>query len=169
MDKNLLHGTHTALVTPFAGGKVNYEDLHKLLDLQISAGVSGVVPCGTTGESPTLSKDEHLSVIRETVNQVSGKIPVIAGTGANSTEEALHLTKNAQEHGVDGFLQVAPYYNKPSQEGLFAHFSAIAEITDKPIILYSIPSRCGIEISTDTILRLQKSIPMYKGSGRKIS
>ncbi len=159
MDKNLLHGTHTALVTPFAGGKVNYEDLHKLLDLQISAGVSGVVPCGTTGESPTLSKDEHLSVIRETVNQVSGKIPVIAGTGANSTEEALHLTKNAQEHGVDGFLQVAPYYNKPSQEGLFAHFSAIAEITDKPIILYSIPSRCGIEISTDTILRLREKYP----------
>ena len=118
-----------------------------------------MVPCGTTGESPTLLENEHLQVIKETVEHVDGAVPVIAGTGANSTKEALALTKKADALGADAFLLVAPYYNKPSQEGLYAHFSAIADITEKPIVLYSIPSRCGIEISTSTVLRLREKYP----------
>ena len=159
MDKNLLHGTHTALITPMHDGDVNYTDLSNLLEKQLKGGVSGVVPCGTTGESPTLLENEHLQVIKETVEHVDGAIPVIAGTGANSTKEALALTKKADALGADAFLLVAPYYNKPSQEGLYAHFSAIADITEKPIVLYSIPSRCGVEISTSTVLRLREKYP----------
>ena len=159
MDKNLLHGTHTALITPMHDGDVNYTDLSNLLEKQLKGGVSGVVPCGTTGESPTLLENEHLQVIKETVEHVDGAVPVIAGTGANSTKEALALTKKADALGADAFLLVAPYYNKPSQEGLYAHFSAIADITEKPIVLYSIPSRCGIEISTSTVLRLREKYP----------
>ena len=156
MDKNRLHGVHTALVTPMAEGAVAYSDLERLIDRQIESGVSGIVPCGTTGESPTLSESEHLEVIRKSVECAAGKTLVIAGTGANSTEEALSLTRSADQAGADAFLLVAPYYNKPSQEGLFAHFSALAEITEKPIVLYSIPSRCGIEISTDLVCRLRE-------------
>ena len=111
-------------------GKVNFADLSKLIDRQLSGGVSGVVPCGTTGESPTLSEEEHLKVIGETIDQVDGKVPVIAGTGANSTSEAINLTQKADSLGADAFLLVAPYYNKPSQEGLFAHFSELAEVTE---------------------------------------
>ena len=159
MDKNLLHGAHTALITPMKEGAVSYADLQSLVARQLDSGISGVVPCGTTGESPTLSKQEHLQVIRETVAQVDGKIPVIAGTGANSTDEAIHLTEEADRAGADGFLLVAPYYNKPSQEGLLAHFGALAEKTEKPIVLYSIPSRCGIEISTSTVARLHEKYP----------
>ena len=159
MDKNLLHGAHTALITPMKDGTVSYADLESLVATQLESGISGVVPCGTTGESPTLSKKEHLQVIRETVTQVDGKIPVIAGTGANSTGEAIHLTEEADKAGADGFLLVAPYYNKPSQEGLLAHFGALAERTEKPIVLYSIPSRCGIEISTSTVARLHEKYP----------
>jgi len=159
MDKNLLHGTHTALITPMHDGDVNYTDLSNLLEKQLKGGVSGVVPCGTTGESPTLLENEHLQVIKETVEHVDGAVPVIAGTGANSTKEALALTKKADALGADAFLLVAPYYNKPSQEGLYAHFSAIADITEKPIVLYSIPSRCGVEISTSTVLRLREKYP----------
>ena len=118
-----------------------------------------MVPCGTTGESPTLSKEEHLEVIRQTVRMTNGRIPVIAGTGANSTLEALYLTEKADQAGADAFLVVAPYYNKPSQEGLFVHFSEIAKKTEKPIVLYSIPSRCGIEISTDIVKRLREMHP----------
>ena len=140
-------------------GTVSYADLGSLVATQLDSGISGVVPCGTTGESPTLSKKEHLQVIRETVAQVAGKIPVIAGTGANSTGEAIHLTEEADKAGADGFLLVAPYYNKPSQEGLLAHFGALAEHTEKPIVLYSIPSRCGIEISTSTVARLHEKYP----------
>ena len=154
MDKKLLHGAHTALVTPMKDGEVSYADLENLVGAQLSSKISGVIPCGTTGESPTLSSEEHLQVIRSTIKSVNGQIPVIAGTGANSTEEALELTKNSDKAGADAFLSVAPYYNKPSQEGLWAHFSKIAECTDKPIILYSIPSRCGIEISTEIVSRL---------------
>ena len=159
MDKKLLHGAHTALITPMKDRDVSYADLESLVARQLESGVSGVVPCGTTGESPTLSKQEHLQVIKETVTQVDGKIPVIAGTGANSTREAIHLTEEADKAGADGFLLVAPYYNKPSQEGLLAHFGSLAERTEKPIILYSIPSRCGIEISTSTIARLFEKYP----------
>ena len=159
MDKKLLHGAHTALITPMKGGSVSYADLERLLNAQLSSGVSGVVPCGTTGESPTLTDKEHLQVIQKTVEIVDGKIPVIAGTGANSTQEALELTQKADRAGVDAFLLVAPYYNKPSQDGLVAHFSILAECTEKPIVLYSIPSRCGIEISTDTVIRLSERHP----------
>ena len=159
MDKNLLHGVHTALITPMKDGEVSYGDLENLISKQIDGNVSGLVPCGTTGESPTLCKDEHLEVIRQTIGMANGKVPVIAGTGANSTQEALFLTENADQAGADAFLIVAPYYNKPSQEGLFAHFSEIAKRTEKPIVLYSIPSRCGIEISTDTVKRLRENHP----------
>ena len=159
MDKKLLHGVHTALITPMKDGEVSYGDLENLISKQIDGNVSGLVPCGTTGESPTLCKDEHIEVIRQTIGMVNGKVPVIAGTGANSTQEALFLTENADKVGADAFLIVAPYYNKPSQEGLFAHFSEIAKRTEKPIVLYSIPSRCGIEISTDTVKRLRESHP----------
>ncbi|MBL6827659.1 MAG: 4-hydroxy-tetrahydrodipicolinate synthase [Opitutales bacterium] len=159
MDKKLLHGVHTALITPMKDGKVSYADLENLISKQIDGNVSGLVPCGTTGESPTLCKDEHLEVICQTIGMANGKVPVIAGTGANSTQEALFLTENADQAGADAFLIVAPYYNKPSQEGLFAHFSAIAKRTEKPIVLYSIPSRCGIEISTDTVKRLRENHP----------
>jgi len=172
MDKNLLHGTHTALITPMHDGDVNYTDLSNLLEKQLKGGVSGVVPCGTTGESPTLLENEHLQVIKETVEHVDGAVPVIAGTGANSTKEALALTKKADALGADAFLLVAPYYNKPSQEGLYAHFSAIADITEKPIVLYSIPSRCGVEISTSTVLRLREKyqhICALKEAGGKSS
>ena len=159
MDKKLLHGVHTALITPMKDGEVSYGDLENLISKQIDGNVSGLVPCGTTGESPTLCKDEHLEVIRQTIGMANGKVPVIAGTGANSTQEALFLTENADQAGADAFLIVAPYYNKPSQEGLFAHFSAIAKRTEKPIVLYSIPSRCGIEIATDTVKRLRENHP----------
>ena len=159
MDKKLLHGVHTALITPMKDGEVSYGDLENLISKQIDGNVSGLVPCGTTGESPTLCKDEHLEVIRQTIGMVNGKVPVIAGTGSNSTQEALFLTENADQAGADAFLIVAPYYNKPSQDGLFAHFSAIAKRTEKPIVLYSIPSRCGIEISTDTVKRLRENHP----------
>jgi len=159
MDKNRLHDVHTALVTPMLDGKVAYKDLERLIIRQAEAGVSSIVPCGTTGESPTLSESEHLQVIKTCIDVVRGDTSVIAGTGANSTSEALALTKSADEAGADAFLLVAPYYNKPSQEGLFAHFRALAEVTEKPIVLYSIPSRCGIEISTDTVCRLRDKFP----------
>jgi len=159
MDKNRLHGVHTALVTPMSDGAVAYADLERLIERQMEAEVSGIVPCGTTGESPTLSESEHLQVIRTCIDGANGKSLVIAGTGANSTTEALSLTQAADDAGADAFLLVAPYYNKPSQEGLFAHFSALAESTEKPIVLYSIPSRCGIEISTEVVCRLREKYP----------
>ena len=159
MDKNLLHGVHTALITPMKDGKVSFEDLTQLISKQIEGNVAGIVPCGTTGESPTLTKDEHIEVIRQTIGIANGKVPVIAGTGANSTKEALYLTEKADQAGADAFLIVAPYYNKPSQEGLFVHFDQIAQKTEKPIVLYSIPSRCGIEISTTTVKRLREKYP----------
>lgn len=159
MDKNLLHGVHTALVTPMADGSIAYADLERLVERQIESGITGIVPCGTTGESPTLSEHEHLQVIRTCIETANGKTQVIAGTGANSTSEALSLTKAADQAGADAFLLVAPYYNKPSQDGLLAHFSALAEVTEKPIVLYSIPSRCGIEISTEVVCRLRDKFP----------
>ena len=159
MDKNRLHGVHTALVTPMSDGAVAYADLERLIERQLETDVSGIVPCGTTGESPTLSESEHLQVIRTCIDGANGKSLVIAGTGANSTTEALSLTQAADDAGADAFLLVAPYYNKPSQEGLLAHFSALAESTEKPIVLYSIPSRCGIEISTEVVCRLREKYP----------
>ena len=156
-------GAHTALVTPFLDGKVCWEDLRRLVDLQIEAGIDGLVSVGTTGESPTLDYDEHVEVIARTVEYAAGRVPVMAGTGSNATTEALDLTRRAEEAGADAFLLVAPYYNKPSQEGLFRHFAAIAEATAKPIMLYSIPGRCGVEISVETVLRLRARFPHVVG------
>lgn len=150
-----LTGTITALVTPFRDGHVSYIDLKKLVAYQIKAGINGLVPVGTTGESPTLSYDEHIEVIRFVISESRGRVPVIAGTGSNSTHEAIELTRLSHDAGADAMLVVAPYYNKPSQEGLFRHFCALAEVTDKPIILYSIPGRCGIDISVDVVERLR--------------
>ncbi|RCL31316.1 MAG: 4-hydroxy-tetrahydrodipicolinate synthase [Puniceicoccaceae bacterium] len=159
MATHSFQGTYTALATPLKNKAVDFESLGALVEHQIKADISGLVSVGTTGESPTLSHDEHLAVIKATVDLARGKVPVFAGTGSNSTAEAVELTQRADQAGADGFLLVAPYYNKPSQEGLFAHFSAIAEVTEKPIILYSIPSRCGIEISVDVTARLYENYP----------
>src|SRR5687768_2168245 len=147
-------GTYTAIVTPFKSGKVDEGALSRLIKSQIRGGVEGIVPVGTTGESPTLSYEEHIAVVDFAVRAAAGKVKVLAGTGANSTEEAIYLTKAAERAGADGSLQVAPYYNKPTQEGLYQHFRAIADATKLPIILYSIPGRCGIEIGVETVRRL---------------
>ena len=150
-------GVYTALVTPFLeNGKVNEETLRKLVDLQIEGGVQGLVPMGTTGESPSLNHEEHIDVISIVIDQCKGKIPVIAGTGSNSTEEAINLTAKAKQLGASASLQVAPYYNKPTQEGLYQHFSKIAEEIDLPHIVYNIPGRSGVNITNDTMLRLAK-------------
>ena len=152
-------GTITALITPFRNQQVDYVDLKKLIELQIKGGVNGFVPVGTTGESPTLDHDEHLQVIEATVEYARGRVPVIAGTGSNSTAEAVDLTRLAHDAGADAMLLVAPYYNKPSQEGLYRHFATLAETTDRPIVLYSIPGRCGIEIGIPVIERLRAKYP----------
>jgi dihydrodipicolinate synthase len=149
-----LTGTITALVTPFRQGDIAYDDLAKLVAYQIKGGINGIVPVGTTGESPTLSHEEHMEVIRATIGAARGRVPVIAGTGSNSTHEAAELTRLAHAAGANAMLVVAPYYNKPSQEGLFRHYCAVADATDRPIILYSIPGRCGIEIGVPVVERL---------------
>ena len=147
-------GTYTAIVTPFKNGRIDGPALDRLIRLQIKGGVDGIVPVGTTGESPTVDYEEHLRVIELSVKAAHGRVKVLAGTGANSTAEAVYLTQEAAKLGVDGSLQVAPYYNKPTQEGLFQHFRDIARQTKLPIVLYSIPGRCGIEIGVDTVQRL---------------
>ena len=147
-------GTYTAIITPFRKGKIDEQAFDKLIKMQIKAGVDGIVPVGTTGESPTLNYEEHIHVIKLAVKYAAGKIKVLAGTGGNSTFEAIYLTQHAEKLGADGSLQVAPYYNKPTQEGLFQHFHAVARATKLPIVLYSIPSRCGVEISVETVDRL---------------
>ncbi len=155
-------GTHTALVTPFTrDGKVDELRLHQIVEQQIAAGIDGLVPCGTTGESPTLSHEEHNHVIELVVRFAAKRCKVIAGTGSNSTDEAIFMTQHAKEVGADASLQVAPYYNKPSQAGLYAHFRAIAEAADIPLILYNIPGRCGVDISNDTMVRLRRDLPQY--------
>jgi len=159
MKLRTLTGAITALITPFKNRSVAYDDLRKLVESQIKAGIHGLVPVGTTGESPTLSNEEHLEVIRTVIEVARGRVPVIAGTGSNSTHEAVELTRLSHEAGADGMLIVAPYYNKPSQAGLFRHFSELAETTDKPIILYSIPGRCGIEIGVPVIESLRAKYP----------
>src|SRR6185436_20147149 len=150
-------GTYTAIVTPFKNGKLDEAALDRLIKIQIKAGVDGIVPAGTTGESPTLSFEEHIHVIGLSVKFSAGKIKVLAGTGANSTDEAVYLTQAAEEAGADGSLQVAPYYNKPTQEGLFQHVRRIADKTRLPIVLYSIPGRCGVEIGVDIVRRLAQA------------
>src|SRR6266481_2998500 len=151
------------MVTPFEGGKLDEEALDNLIKAQIAAGVDGIVPVGTTGESPTLDYEEHIRVIEAAIDFAGGQIKVLAGTGGNSTTEAVYLTKAAADAGADGSLQVAPYYNKPTQEGLFQHFKAIAEATKLPLVLYSIPGRCGIEIGVDTVKRLAASCKTVVG------
>src|SRR6266478_4617384 len=147
-------GTYTAIVTPFKNGRVDEAALERLIKIQIKAGVHGIVPVGTTGESPTVNYEEHIHIIALSVKFARGKIKVLAGTGGNSTSEAIYLTEHAQQVGADGSLQVAPYYNKPAQEGLFQHFREVARHTRLPIVLYSIPGRCGVEIGVDTVRRL---------------
>ena len=147
-------GTYTAIVTPFnRDGSVDYGKLHDLVEWQIAEGVDGIVPVGTTGESPTLSYEEHHQVIEEVARAAAGRIKVIAGTGANSTDEALMLTREAITQNVDATLQVCPYYNKPNQEGLYRHFSMIADL-GLPVVLYNIPGRSGREIAVETVARL---------------
>ncbi len=152
-------GTHTAIVTPFRNGSLDEEALRKLVDFQFDNGVSGVVPCGTTGESPTLDHEEHGQVVRLTAEFARGRGIVMAGTGSNSTREAIELTQAAEAAGATASLQVAPYYNKPTPEGLFQHFKAVADNTGLPIMLYSIPGRCGIEIGLDVLVRLAEACP----------
>lgn len=150
-------GIHTALATPFINQGIDTDAFCALIDRQFENGISGVVPVGTTGEAPTLSHEEHIRVIELAVEHTAKRGLVIAGTGSNATEEAISLTQQAEQAGADGALIVAPYYNKPSPEGLFQHYRAIADATELPIILYSIPGRCGIEINVETVLRLAES------------
>ena len=152
-------GSHTAIVTPFRNGAIDEESLHKLVDFQFENGITGVVPCGTTGESPTLDHDEHTRVVELTAQFAKGRGLVMAGTGSNSTREAVELTKAAQDAGATAILQVAPYYNKPTPEGLLEHFKQVAQATTLPIMLYSIPGRCGIEIGMETLIRLVEACP----------
>jgi 4-hydroxy-tetrahydrodipicolinate synthase len=155
----MFSGTYTALVTPFRDGKVDEKALSALVEWQIEAGVDGLVPVGTTGESPTLDHDEHVRVIAAAVEFAKRRVKVIGGTGSNATEEAMEMTRAAEKVGADGSLQVAPYYNKPTAEGLYRHFKAIASASRLPLILYSIPGRCGIEIGVDTCRRLAAECP----------
>ena len=147
-------GTYTAIVTPFKNGGIDEAALEGLISKQIEAGVDGIVPVGTTGESPTVDYDEHIHIIALSVRFARGRIKVLAGTGGNSTSEAVYLTEHAEKVGADGSLQVAPYYNKPTQQGLFQHFREVARKTKLPIVLYSIPGRCGVEIGVETVKRL---------------
>jgi 4-hydroxy-tetrahydrodipicolinate synthase len=155
----MFHGTYTALVTPFQNDALDLDAFERLIEAQIAGGVSGIVPVGTTGESPTLSSEERHQVIAAAVKFARGRCQVIAGTGSNSTRDAIAHTKEAEEIGADGALLVAPYYNKPSQEGLFRHFEAIAQSTSLKIILYNIPGRCAIDVAADTVVRLARACP----------
>ena len=150
----MFKGSNVALVTPFKNNKLDVESYIKLINFHIENGTNGLVPAGTTGESPTLNHDEHNKVIELCIKESNGKLPVIAGTGSNSTEEAISLTKHAEKSGADGALVVTPYYNKPTQEGLYQHYKAINDNTSLPIIIYNIPSRCVIDMSVDTMARL---------------
>lgn len=158
----MFKGSITALITPFAEGRVDERAFQELVAWQIAEGTHGVVPCGTTGESPTLSHDEHMRVVELCIEVAKGRIPVIAGTGSNSTDEAIALTRHARKAGADGALVVAPYYNKPTQEGLFRHFEAIAKAVDIPIIVYNIPGRSVVNITNETFERLAR-IPNIVG------
>jgi len=151
----MLQGSFVAIVTPMhADGSLDIPSLHQLIDVQINAGTDGIVIVGTTGESPTVDYDEHRALIKTTVDYVAGRVPVIAGTGANSTREAIELTQAAKALGADACLLVAPYYNKPTQEGLYQHYRTVAEAVDIDQILYNVPGRTGVDISNDTTLRL---------------
>ncbi|MDP4626391.1 MAG: 4-hydroxy-tetrahydrodipicolinate synthase [Akkermansiaceae bacterium] len=164
-------GTHTALITPFRDGKVDAAAFEALIERQIAGGINGIVPVGTTGESPTLDSNEHIEVIRLAVKFAAGRCEVIAGSGANATAEAIELTKAAEQAGATSSLQVCPYYNKPSQEGLYLHYKAIADSTALPIMLYSVPGRSTVEIAPETAARLAadcKNITAIKEAGGSV-
>ena len=158
----MFKGTYTALVTPFRNGKVDDKAFAELIERQIEAGIEGIVPVGTTGESPTLNMAEHARVIELAVQIARKRTQVVAGTGSNSTAEAIELSTGAQKAKADALLLVAPYYNKPSPEGMFQHFRAIARETDLPIMLYSVPGRCAVEITVETVGRLAKECPTIR-------
>ena len=171
----MFRGTFTALVTPFRNGEIDVAAFEKLIENQIAAGISGIVAVGTTGESPTLSHEERQELVRLSIVTAKKRCLVLAGTGSNATHHAVADTKTAEKLGADGALLVAPYYNKPSQEGLFHHFKAIAAATSLPIVLYNIPGRCGVDIAPDTVTRLAKecrnivSIKEASGSVERVS
>jgi len=147
-------GAMVALVTPFQEGEIDFQTLDELIDFQLERGIDGIVPVGTTGECPTLSPEEHKQVIERVVQAVGGQVPVIAGAGSNSTAEAIEYTEFSKKVGADATLQVGPYYNKPTQEGFYQHFKAIAEEVDLPVVLYNIPGRCGAGMTPETVARL---------------
>ena len=152
----MFKGAHTALITPFKGGQIDEESFRSFIDFQISEGIHGLVPVGTTGESPTLSHEEHKLAVELCVQQADKRVPIIAGTGSNNTEEAIDLTRHAESSGADAALVVTPYYNKPTQKGLYSHFEAISKSTKLPIIIYNIPGRSIVDMSTETMKSLFK-------------
>ncbi len=169
-----LKGVYTALVTPFTNGQIDYVKLRELVERQIAGGVDGIVPVGTTGESPTLTFTEHQKLIDAVIKTADKRCAIIAGTGANSTAEAIELTKHARAAGADASLQVTPYYNKPTQEGLYRHFSKVADETGLPIVLYNVPGRSGVAIAVDTVARLSKNeniiaVKEAAGSAERVS
>ena len=152
----MFKGSFTALITPFKNGKFDETSFRSLIDFQINSGTHGLVPTGTTGESPTLSHDEHIRIVEVCIEQSNNKVPIIAGTGSNSTDEAIYLTKHAEKAGADAALVVTPYYNKPSQEGLLQHFTEIANSVKIPIVIYNIPGRSVIDMTNETMAKLYK-------------
>jgi 4-hydroxy-tetrahydrodipicolinate synthase len=146
-------GAYVAIVTPFTDGRIDERELAGLIEFQISGGTHGIVPCGTTGESATMNHEEHHRVVELTIRTVAGRVPVVAGSGSNSTAESIELTRHAKDAGADGALMITPYYNKPSQEGLYQHFKAVAEAVEIPIILYNVPSRTGVNMLPETVAR----------------
>jgi 4-hydroxy-tetrahydrodipicolinate synthase len=157
-----IEGTYTALVTPFrdaAGQPIDWDALDRLLDSQIEAGISGIVPCGTTGESPTLSHEEHAQVVERIASRAKGRVQVIAGTGSNSTREAIAMSQHAERSGVDAVMVVVPYYNRPTQDGLYRHFCEVAGSVGVPVVVYNIPARTGIDLAPETLMRIAEAVP----------
>src|SRR5687768_13667931 len=152
----MFKGSLCALITPFSRGRVDEKAFQQFVDWQIKEGTHGLVPVGTTGESPTLSHEEHMRVVELCVEATAGRVAVIAGTGSNSTDEAIALTKHAKQAGADAALVVTPYYNRPTQEGLYRHYAAISEAVDIPIIIYNIPGRCAVDMTVETMARLAR-------------
>ncbi len=174
VEDDMFQGAMTAIVTPFKGGKVDEEALKGLIEYQIDNGIGAIVTCGTTGESATLSYEEHNSLVEFTINAVNGRVPVIAGTGSNSTAETIMLTEHAKDAGADGALLISPYYNKPTQDGLYRHYRAVAAAVDIPLILYNVPGRTGVNILPETVAKLSEieniiGIKEASGSLRQVS
>lgn len=162
MSEVNFEGVFVPNITPFKDGEIDEDSLRRLVDHIIDGGASGLIPCGTTGESTTLSHDEHIDVIRIVVDQVSGRVPVVAGIGTNDTRESISLLEGAEKLDVQGYLVVCPYYNRPSQDGIIAHFRAVSEVTDRPVLLYNIPMRTGRNIDVSTVVELSR-IPNIVG------